>query len=59
MGLDEFSMGAGAVLKTRELIGQLNAHDLQSLVETALNSASTSQEVITMVQAAVPGVLQK
>lgn len=57
MGLDEFSMGAGAILKTRQLIGQLNAKDLQSLVETALNSASTSQEVITMVQAAVPGVL--
>ncbi|GEO67151.1 phosphoenolpyruvate--protein phosphotransferase [Levilactobacillus spicheri] len=57
MGLDEFSMGAGSILKTRELIGKLNAHDLQSLVETALNSASTSQEVITMVQAAVPGIL--
>lgn len=58
MGLDEFSMGAGSILKTRELIGKLNAHDLQSLVETALNSASTSQEVITMVQAAVPGILK-
>ncbi|KRK73670.1 phosphoenolpyruvate-protein kinase [Levilactobacillus namurensis DSM 19117] len=58
MGLDEFSMGAGSILKTRELIAKLNAKDLQSLVETALNSASTSQEVITMVQAAVPGLLK-
>lgn len=58
MGLDEFSMGAGSILKTRRLISQLNAHDLQALVETALNSASTSQEVITMVQAAVPDLLK-
>ncbi|CAJ1227015.1 phosphoenolpyruvate-protein phosphotransferase [Levilactobacillus zymae] len=57
MGLDEFSMGAGSILKTRRLIGQLSAHDLQALVETTLNQASTSQEVITMVQAAVPGIL--
>lgn len=57
MGLDEFSMSAGAIAKTRRLIGQLSAHDLQGLVETTLNQASTSQEVITMVQAAVPGLL--
>lgn len=57
MGLDEFSMGAGSILRTRQLIGQLNAKNLESLVETTLNSASTSQEVVTMVQAAVPGVL--
>jgi len=58
MGLDEFSMGAGSILTTRELISTLNAKDLQGLVETALNSASTSQEVITMVQAAIPGILK-
>ena len=58
MGLDDFSMWAGSILKTLELIAKLNAKDLQSLVETALNSASTSQEVITMVQAAVPGLLK-
>ncbi|WP_061776093.1 phosphoenolpyruvate--protein phosphotransferase [Levilactobacillus senmaizukei] len=57
MGLDEFSMGAGTILKTRELIGQLTADDLGALAETALNSASTSQEVVTMVQAAVPGIV--
>jgi len=57
MGLDEFSMGAGSILKTRQLISQLNAKDLQGLVESAVNSAGTSQEVITMVQAEVPEVL--
>lgn len=57
MGLDEFSMGAGTILKTRELIGQLTAANLGALAETALNSASTSQEVVTMVQAAVPGIV--
>ncbi|MCH4123911.1 MAG: phosphoenolpyruvate--protein phosphotransferase [Levilactobacillus sp.] len=59
MGLDEFSMGAGSILRTRQLISQLNAKELQSLVETVLNSASTSQEVVTMVQAAVPDVLNQ
>ncbi|AYM02870.1 phosphoenolpyruvate--protein phosphotransferase [Levilactobacillus yiduensis] len=59
MGLDEFSMGAGSILKTRQLISQLDAKELQSLVETVLNSASTSQEVVTMVQAAVPDVLNQ
>ena len=57
MGLDEFSMGANELGHTRELIGQLKAHDLASLVETVLNSASTSQEVITMVQAVAPNVV--
>ncbi|KRO00458.1 phosphoenolpyruvate-protein kinase [Levilactobacillus paucivorans] len=57
MGLDEFSMAPNAILKTRELISQLDAHELTSLAETAVNSASTSQEVVTMVQAAVPDVL--
>ncbi|MFD1456306.1 phosphoenolpyruvate--protein phosphotransferase [Levilactobacillus lanxiensis] len=58
MGLDEFSMGAGSILKTRQLISQLNAKDLQGLVESAVNSADTSQDVITMVQAAVPDLTQ-
>ena len=57
IGLDEFSMGAGSILKTRQLMGTLNVHELQSLADTVLNSTSTSQEVITMVQAAVPGIL--
>lgn len=57
IGLDEFSMGAGSILKTRQLMGTLNVHELQSLADTVLNSTSTSQAVITMVQAAVPGIL--
>ncbi|HJE87120.1 MAG TPA: phosphoenolpyruvate--protein phosphotransferase [Levilactobacillus hammesii] len=58
MGLDEFSMAPGSILKTRQLISQLDAHELASLAETTVNSASTSQEVVTMVQAAVPDVLK-
>ncbi|NLR33019.1 phosphoenolpyruvate--protein phosphotransferase [Levilactobacillus tujiorum] len=58
MGLDEFSMAPGTILKTRQLIRQLDAHELASLAETTVNSAGTSQEVITMVQAAVPNVLK-
>lgn len=58
MGLDEFSMAPGTILKTRQLIRLLDAHELASLAETTVNSAGTSQEVITMVQAAVPNVLK-
>ncbi|KRK36261.1 phosphoenolpyruvate--protein phosphotransferase [Levilactobacillus parabrevis] len=58
MGLDEFSMAPSAITKTRQLISQLDAHELAALAETTVNSASTSQEVVTMVQAAVPGVLK-
>jgi len=58
MGLDEFSMAPSAITKTRQVIGRLDAHELAALAETTVNSASTSQEVVTMVQAAVPGVLK-
>lgn len=57
MGLDEFSMVPSAIRSIQRLIEGLSAHDLQALVETALNSAGTSQEVVTMVQAALPHIL--
>ncbi|WP_282920617.1 phosphoenolpyruvate--protein phosphotransferase [Ignavigranum ruoffiae] len=51
MGLDEFSMSASSVLKTRSLMQSLTLSDLQKLADRALNEAGTVDEVVEMVQA--------
>ena len=51
MGLDEFSMSASSVLKTRTLMQSLTLSDLQKLADRALNEAGTVDEVVEMVQA--------
>lgn len=45
MGLDEFSMSSGSVLKAREIISRLNLSDVASLAEEVL-LLSTKDEVI-------------
>lgn len=50
LGLDEFSMSASTVLKTRSLMRKLDLSDLQTLATRAVNEATTVDEVIKMVQ---------
>ncbi|HFI0464045.1 TPA: phosphoenolpyruvate--protein phosphotransferase [Streptococcus suis] len=53
LGLDEFSMSATSVLKTRSLIAKLNLTDMQTLADKAVNECTTAEEVVALVEAAV------
>ncbi len=53
LGLDEFSMSATSVLKTRSLIAKLNLTDMQRLAEKAVNDCQTVEEVQALVAEAV------
>ena len=50
MGLDEFSMSATSILKTRSLMKRLDSSKMEELVEKALNEATTNEEVIALVE---------
>lgn len=50
MGLDEFSMSASSILKTRSLMRRLNITDLRALADKALNETTTVDEVIELVK---------
>ncbi len=50
MGLDEFSMSATSILKTRSLMKRLDSSQMEELVERALNEAVTNEEVIELVE---------
>ena len=51
--LDEFSMSASSVLKTRSLISKLTLSDMQALAAKAINECATVQEVEALVEEAV------
>ena len=53
LGLDEFSMSASSVLKTRSLISKLTLGDMQALADKAINECATVQEVEALVEEAV------
>ena len=53
LGLDEFSMSASSVLKTRSLIAKLTLSDMQALADKAINGCATVQEVEALVEEAV------
>ena len=53
LGLDEFSMSASSVLKTRSLIAKLTLSDMQALAGKAINECATVQEVEALVEEAV------
>ena len=53
LGLDEFSMSASSVLKTRSLISKLTLGDMQELAAKAINECATVQEVEALVGEAV------
>lgn len=50
MGLDEFSMSATSILKTRSLMKRLDSEKMTELVDKALNEATTNDEVIALVE---------
>ena len=45
MGLDEFSMSATSILKTRSLMKKLNTADMKELADRALQDCDTMEEV--------------
>ena len=53
LGLDEFSMSASSVLKTRSLISKLTLGDMQALAAKAINECATVEEVEALVAEAV------
>ena len=53
LGLDEFSMSASSVLKTRSLISRLTLEDMKALADKASNECATVQEVEALVEEAV------
>ena len=50
MGLDEFSMSATSILKTRSLMKRLDSSKMEELVEKALNEATSNEEVKALVE---------
>ena len=53
LGLDEFSMSASSVLKTRSLISKLTLKEMKALADKAINECATVQEVEALVEEAV------
>ena len=53
LGLDEFSMSASSVLKTRSLISKLTLEEMKALADKAINECATVQEVEALVEEAV------
>ena len=49
MGLDEFSMSATSVLKTRSLMKRLSTTDMQELAKRALEDCDTMEEVVEFI----------
>ena len=52
LGLDEFSMSATSILAQRKLIKSVSKADMETLVEKALDCA-TSEEVVELVKSTV------
>ncbi|AYW44693.1 phosphoenolpyruvate--protein phosphotransferase [Tetragenococcus koreensis] len=50
IGLDEFSMSATSILKTRSLMKKLDTEKMQELANRALNDCDTVDEVIALVE---------
>ncbi|MFS1017129.1 phosphoenolpyruvate--protein phosphotransferase [Enterococcus casseliflavus] len=50
MGLDEFSMSATSVLKTRSLMKRLSTTDMQELAKRALEYCDTMEEVVELIE---------
>ena len=49
LGLDEFSMSASSILKTRSLLAKLDSTEMEALADKAINECSTVEEVIELV----------
>lgn len=53
LGLDEFSMSATSILKTRSLMKKLNTVEMKQLAQKAVTECETTEEVIDLVKQAV------
>ncbi|WP_027107680.1 phosphoenolpyruvate--protein phosphotransferase [Lacticigenium naphthae] len=49
LGLDEFSMSATSILKTRSFLLELDTNEMVELAEKAVNDCETAEEVIELV----------
>ena len=56
LGLDEFSMSATSILKTRSLMKKLTTDDMKKLAEKAVTEAETNEDVIKLVQETVDNI---
>lgn len=50
LGLDEFSMSATSILKTRSLLTHLDTAEMKKLSEQAFNECTTAEEVVKLVE---------
>ncbi|MER2001834.1 MAG: phosphoenolpyruvate--protein phosphotransferase [Carnobacterium inhibens] len=50
LGLDEFSMSASSILKTRSLMKRLDTKQMAELADKAINECDTADEVVELVQ---------
>lgn len=50
MGLDEFSMSASSILKTRSLMKKLDTTKMKELADKAVSDCETNEEVIALVE---------
>lgn len=53
MGLDEFSMSASSILKTRSLMKKLDTQEMKILADKAVNECTTVDEVIALVEESI------
>lgn len=49
LGLDEFSMSASSILKTRSLMKRLDSTKMAELADKAINDCDTAEEVVRLV----------
>ena len=50
LGLDEFSMSATSILKTRSLIKKLDSKEMKELADKAVSDCETVEEVVSLVK---------
>lgn len=50
LGLDEFSMSATSILKTRSLLSKLDKDEMVALAEKAVTECQTAEEVVELVE---------
>ena len=50
LGLDEFSMSASSILKTRSLMKRLDSTKMAELADKAINDCDTAEQVVTLVE---------
>ena len=50
LGLDEFSMSATSILKTRSLMKRLDSTKMAELGDKAINECDTADEVVRLVE---------